>query len=53
MKHLFLIIVLVATLAFALTACTTPAARQVEQQAASDQQSLTLRVIDLISEGKL
>jgi starvation-inducible outer membrane lipoprotein len=52
-KRILLILGLVATLAFALTACPTPAARQVEQQAASDQQSLTLRVIDLISEGKL
>jgi starvation-inducible outer membrane lipoprotein len=52
-KRLILIVGIVATLAFALTACTSPAARQVEQQAASDQQSLTLRVIDLISEGKL
>jgi starvation-inducible outer membrane lipoprotein len=46
-KRILLIVGLVATLAFALTACTSPAARQVEQQAASDQQSITLRVIEI------
>jgi hypothetical protein len=56
-KRLILLAAIGGTLAFALTACQTPAARQaarqVEQQSASDQQSLTLRVIDLIAEGKL
>lgn len=56
-KRLILLAAIVATLAFALTACKTQearqAARQAEQQSASDQQSLTLRVIDLIAEGKL
>jgi starvation-inducible outer membrane lipoprotein len=52
-KRLILIVGIVATLAFALTACTSPAARQQQQQENVLQQSITLRVIELIASDQL
>jgi starvation-inducible outer membrane lipoprotein len=52
-KRILLIVGIVATLAFALTACTTPAARQQQQQENVLQQSITLRVIELIASDQL
>lgn len=52
-KRLIIMVAIVGTLAFVISACTSPATRQAEQQASNAQQSITLRVIELISEGKL
>lgn len=41
------------TFSLILTGCTSPAERQQEQHATVLQQSLTLRIIDLIATDKL
>lgn len=53
--HISLLILILAVIAIAisLTSCTSPAERQQEQQATVLQQSLTLRIIDLIADDKL
>lgn len=53
--HISLLILLLAVIVIAvsLTGCTSPAERQQEQQATVLQQSLTLRIIDLIAADKL
>lgn len=53
MKPRLILPLALIAIAVNLTGCTSPAERQQEQQATVLQQSLTLRIIDLIAEDKL